>query len=88
MKEKNLEGLTPLQKLLKMSFNNSNTATTTLRRLFEHKLIDLEKRDTFEGIEDDVIEGFANKAIDHHSDLKTSGKKFIDSKSFFDAFKD
>ena len=57
-----------------------------LIKLFDSKIVDLEKKDTFKDIEDDVIVGFFEKAVKHYENEKTRKEAFINRENFFNAF--
>ena len=59
-----------------------------LINMFKEGLVDQENRDTFKGIEKDVIDGFFERTIAHHEDKKKVDDNFIDAKLFFNAFED
>lgn len=59
-----------------------------LINLFAEGLVDQEKKDTFNGIETDIIEGFFDRTLDHHNDTSKKDDTFIDRNKFFDSFED
>ena len=72
--------------MLKMKITNA-PKIKCLINLFREGIVDQQGKDTFLGIERDVIDGFFERAVHHYEDQTKKGDDaFIDRHLFFNAF--
>lgn len=51
---------------------NKAPPVKAIQRLFDNDWIDLEMQDTFEGIENEIIEGFFHRSVNNFKDPKNN----------------